>query len=124
MKRWLRLLRPGDWLVAALGLGAVLAVSPVPGGQPSNAVLIRAVGAVFRQASLDSDQRISVPGPLGTTVVHIANRKVRIESDPSPRQYCVLQGWLERPGQAAVCLPNRTSIELTGSDHALDSVSY
>ena len=51
MKQWLRLLRPGDWLVAALGLGAVLAVSPVPGGQPSNAVLIRAGGAVFRQAT-------------------------------------------------------------------------
>lgn len=123
MKRWLRLLRPGDWLVAALGLGVVFAVSPLPGGQPT-AVLIRADGVLFRQVRLDSDRLIAVPGPLGSTVVRIADHKVRIESDPSPRQYCVQQGWLERPGQAAVCLPNRTSIELIGGDHALDSVSY
>lgn len=124
MSRWLGLLRPGDWLVAGGGLLLALAMWPFrPQGQ-AETLLIRANGAIYRQVSLQRDQLIHVPGPLGVTVVRVAAGRARVESDPGPRQICVHQGWLDRPGQMAVCLPNRTSIELTGSALAFDSLSY
>ena len=65
-------------------------------------VVIRANGQVFATLSLRHDRRIEVPGPLGTTEVQIAGGRVRILRDPSPRQYCVRQGWLSRPGRRVV----------------------
>ncbi|MDA0190732.1 MAG: NusG domain II-containing protein, partial [Proteobacteria bacterium] len=45
-------------------------------------------------------------------------------SDPGPRQYCVRQGWLSRPGQIAICAPNEVSVEVRGAKEAYDSLNY
>lgn len=124
MKRWLALLRPGDWLVAITSfgmLGVLLLFQPLG---YADTVLIRANGQLFRQLNLGHDQTVLVPGPLGDTVVRVEARRARIERDPGPRQYCVRQSWLEHAGQVAVCMPNRTSIELKAKGGGFDSISY
>ena len=50
--------------------------------------------------------------------------RARAVSDPSPRQYCVKQGWLMRPGEIAICAPNRVSLQIAGRTKAYDSLSY
>lgn len=124
MKRWLNLLRPGDWLVACGSLAVLGLLLLQPSAGQADTVLIRANGELFRQLNLSHDQTVLVPGPLGDTLVRVAARKVRIERDPGPRQYCVRQSWLERAGQVAVCMPNRTSIELKAKGGGFDTVSY
>lgn len=124
MKHWLRLMRPGDWLVAGAGVLVLACLVPLQPQDKADSVVIRANGQVFRQLDLRYDQTVKVPGPLGDTVVQVADRRVRIERDPGPRQYCVRQSWLQQAGQAAVCLPNRTSIELKGQGGGIDTVSY
>jgi len=118
-------LRPGDWLVLAslVALTAWLTLSLWQGGAARD-VVIRASGQPYRTVSLLHDQIIAVPGPLGITEVEIAHGRARIRRDPSPRQYCVKQGWLEHAGQIALCLPNATSIELTAPDAPYDSLSF
>jgi len=69
------------------------------------------------------DRTVTLSGPLGMTVVEIRQGRARIAADPSPRQYCVQQGWLQRPGSAALCLPNRTAITLEG-DSGHDSLAF
>jgi len=113
-------IRPGDWGVIVLSAAAVLlvwAVRPAGGDQ----VLIQRDGQPFFSGSLRLDRVVSVPGPLGETRVEIRAGRVRVQSDPSPRQVCVRQGWL-RAGQSAVCLPNRVSVELGAA--AYDSLNY
>jgi hypothetical protein len=61
---------------------------------------------------------------LGISIIRIQQRKARIASDPSPRQYCVRQGWLQQAGEIALCLPNQVSVELIGSKKKYDSLSY
>ncbi|RTL00960.1 MAG: NusG domain II-containing protein [Neisseriaceae bacterium] len=117
-------MRPGDWLVAGAGVLALACLVPLQPQDKADSVVIRANGQVFRQLDLRYDQTVKVPGPLGDTVVQVADRRVRIERDPGPRQYCVRQSWLQQAGQAAVCLPNRTSIELKGQGGGIDTVSY
>jgi len=56
--------------------------------------------------------------------IEIHNRRARLAEDPSPRQYCVRQGWLERSGEIAICLPNEVSVELTGGVKRYDSLNY
>lgn len=120
LARLLADLRVGDWLVAALGLaGIVLLATRAP--LPTGRIVIRQAGQVFMEGDVRLNQTLRVPGPLGVTVVEIRAGRVRVASDPSPRQICVRQGWLAA-GEAAVCLPNRVSVEW--GRLAYDSLGY
>ena len=125
MKLWLSLIRPGDWLVVLLG-GALVAGS-VPlfwqGGLVDRAI-VRQEGKVFAEVDLKAKRQLEVPGPLGTTVIAVEPGRARVVADPGPRQYCVKQGWLMRPGEIAICAPNRVSLQITGRTKVYDSISY
>jgi hypothetical protein len=118
-------IKPGDWLTLLLGcICVVLLTIKLWSGELADKALIRSGGKIFREVPLSRDQNVEVPGPLGTSVIAIKNRKARIQSDPSPRQYCVRQGWLQQAGEIALCLPNQVSVELVGSHKRYDSLNY
>lgn len=125
MTGWLAWLRPGDWLI--LGGGTALVALTIPqlwqAGLAEKAV-IRQNGQVFAEADLQHAHQLSVPGPLGMTLIAIEPGRARVVSDPGPRQYCVRQGWLSRPGEIAICAPNRVSLQITGRTRLYDSISY
>ncbi len=118
-------IRLGDWLTLVIGsVCVILLAMKLWSGDLADKAVIRSGGKVFREVTLSKDQKIEVPGPLGISVIAIQNRRVRFASDPSPRQYCVRQGWLQQAGEIALCLPNQVSVELTGSHKRYDSLSY
>ena len=122
---FLRSIRPGDWAVVAGAAFAVAASFPMLwSGGPAERAVVRSAGRVVAEIPLGRDRILTVPGPLGASVVAVHGGRARIESDPSPRQYCVRQGWLDRAGDIAVCLPNQVSLELVGRARAYDSLSY
>ncbi|WP_301103378.1 NusG domain II-containing protein [Propionivibrio sp.] len=123
--RWLSLCRPGDWLVAGLAAAFCAATFPLAwqGGVAEKAV-IKKGGVVFAELDLSRNRRIDVPGPLGITTVAVEQRRVRVVSDPGPRQYCVRQGWLEHAGEIAICAPNQVSVQVLGAKTAYDSLNY
>ncbi len=125
MSSWLALLRPGDWLVI---LGSALLVGlSLPtfwqGGIADKAI-IRQEGKVFAEVDLRNKRQLVVAGPLGITQIQIEPGRARVLSDPGPRQYCVKQGWLMRPGEIAICAPNRVSLQIAGRTKVYDSLSY
>ena len=118
-------IKPGDWLTLLLGSICVVVLTlNLWSGDLADKAIIRSGGKIFLEAPLSRDQRIEVPGPLGTSIITIEKRKARIASDPSPRQYCVRQGWLQQAGEIALCLPNQVSVELAGSRKRYDSLNY
>lgn len=125
MRPWLALLRPGDWLLLLIAGGLVGVSFPLlwQGGFAERAI-IRQAGQVFAEVDLRQPRQISVPGPLGDTLIGIETGRARIISDPSPRQYCVRQGWLLRPGDIAICAPNQVSLQIAGRTRRYDSLSY
>jgi hypothetical protein len=118
-------LKLGDGVILLFGLilTAWLATS-VWNGAAADKVIIRSGGKIFREVPLSRNQNIEVPGPLGISLVAIYNRQARIAADPSPRQYCVRQGWLKLAGEISVCLPNQVSVELNGGSKHYDSLNY
>jgi len=121
----LRHIKPGDWLTLLLG-GVCVALITLKlwSGDLADSAIIRSGGKIFSVVPLSRDQQIEVPGPLGISIIAIEKRRARIASDPSPRQYCVRQGWLQQAGEIAICLPNQVSVELTGSKKKYDSLNY
>ncbi|WP_174873860.1 NusG domain II-containing protein [Vogesella oryzae] len=115
--RWPRLLA-GDWLLLSLLLLTCGASFHWLWWQQGNAgeLILSADGKVVSRWPLRLDHRFELHGPLGITVVEVHAGRARIASDPSPRQYCVRQGWLSRAGETALCLPNRTAISIGGQD--------
>ena len=115
----------GDGLVLLLGslFTSWLTVILWHGGV-ADKVIIRSGGKIFREVPLSRDQIIEVSGPLGLSQIAIHNRQVRIAADPSPRQYCVHQGWLKQAGEISICLPNQVSVELNGGGKRYDSLNY
>jgi hypothetical protein len=74
---------------------------------------------------LDGARRVSVPGPLGDTVVEIAEGSARVLSSPCAEKTCVKSGRISRPGQWIACLPNRVFVEIRGrSREQVDAFSY
>ncbi|WP_338489460.1 NusG domain II-containing protein [Ruoffia tabacinasalis] len=47
-------------------------------------------------------------------IIEINNNQARIKEDNSPDQVGVRTGWIERPGQTAICLPHGLVLEITG----------
>jgi len=122
---FLKTIRWGDGLVIIISIVALIILfNTLWLDEAASKVQIRAGSQIFSTLSLNQQRTLEVPGPLGITVVAIENGKVRVVSDPSPRQYCVKQGWLEQAGQVAMCLPNQVSVELLGSKKLYDSLNY
>ena len=125
MKNWLELVKAGDVLLALVVAIATAAAFPLlwQGGLADRAV-VRQGGQVFAELDLHARRTLSVPGPLGNTLIAIEPGRARVVSDPGPRQYCVRQGWLARSGEIAICAPNQVSLSITGRARAYDSLSY
>ena len=120
-----KLLRPGDALVLLAGIAGwvMLSVSLWQSG-PAAQAQIRRDGLVVAAYPLSEDRTVSVTGPIGNTVIRIESGRARVVSDPGPRQYCVRQGWLTRPGEMALCAPNHISLTLTGGKPTYESMAY
>jgi hypothetical protein len=122
---WLPLVRPGDWAVAGLAAVAVATSFPLlwQGGAADRAV-VRRDGEVVAELDLSRKRSFEVAGAIGTTVIAVEPGRARVAADPGPRQYCVRQGWLKRPGEIAICAPNRVSLQIAGRNHGFDSLAY
>ena len=125
MKDWLALTRPGDWLVFLVSAALVgISIPHFWQGGLADRAIVRQEGRVFAELDLKARRQLAVPGPLGTTLIAIEPGRARVVADPGPRQYCVRQGWLMRPGEIAICAPNRVSLQITGRTKVYDSISY
>lgn len=120
-----KLFKPGDFLTLGVVAFCIawLCVALWKQGV-GGTLVVRSKGAVVSELSLLRNRMLSIDGPLGTTVVEVQNQRARIARDPSPKQYCVRQGWLQHMGEIALCLPNQVSIEIAASNSRVDSLNY
>ena len=52
----------------------------------------------------------------GKMVVEIKGKKVRVKKSECPRQLCVHIGWIQHTGEAIICVPFKTLIEIKSVD--------
>lgn len=86
-------------------------------------VIIQVDGKIFSRFSLSENRTVKVPGPLGISIVEIKNDKVRMFSSPCPDKLCVREGYISKPGQMIVCVPNRVILKIEGRAN-LDALTY
>ncbi|MCL2479305.1 MAG: NusG domain II-containing protein [Treponema sp.] len=69
---------------------------------------------------LDSEETVTVPGPIGDTVIRIQDGQAWVESSPCANQTCVRAGHLSKQGLWTACLPNNVFLMIEGSDGSND----
>ena len=75
--------------------------------------------------SIDQNRRLEVKGPMGITIIEIADSQVRVVSSPCRDKLCILKGTLQRSGDWTACMPNRVYVGIQGKvEEGLDEFSY
>lgn len=111
-------LKPFDVAAIVLAVGVIALSAALVYGNAGSRAVVKITGAnketwVF---FLDNQQAsVSIPGPLGDTVVEVKDGAARVVSSPCANQTCVAAGAIHRPGQWVACLPNQTLLLIEGN---------
>lgn len=62
---------------------------------------------------IEEPREIILPGPYHE-ILQVEKGRIRFKEADCPDQICVHTGWLQKPGDIAVCLPNKAIITITG----------
>ena len=115
----------GDWLVILVCLALVLLTfQQFWARQPASQIKIRQANEIVGIFDLNQNRELHIKGAIGESHISIQNGQVRFKQSPCINQYCVHQGWLNRTGQVAICLPNQISLQLIGAKSTYDSLNY
>lgn len=63
-------------------------------------------------------RKISLKLNRGEATLHISGGKIRMQPMPDelcPKHICSKRGWIEKPWEMIVCMPNRVSIRISGA---------
>ncbi len=113
-------------VVLLLALTASFAMTQLGGrDQQPDLVQVRHLSSTAPQeislrVELPDEDEYVVEGTIGVLVLEIDGHRARLVDADCPRQICVRTGWLTRPGDRAICVPNEVVVELIGEDEGLD----
>lgn len=62
--------------------------------------------------AVEEPREITLPGPYHE-ILQVEKGRIRFKEADCPDQICVRRGWLQNPGDMAVCLPNKAVIRIT-----------
>jgi len=87
--------------------------------------LIRVGNGPVQKVSLKMDRRIDIEGEKGRLVIEVKDQRVRVVESSCFQKICVNTGWINRPGQNIICLPNKVLVTIEGKESfKIDGVSY
>jgi hypothetical protein len=118
-----------DWILAVLILAASVVIFLSLSGKGSQAgasALLYCNGTLAGSYDLSHDRVVTQEAGGHKIQMEISAGRIHIVDSDCPRQICKHAGWISRPNQAIVCVPNKILIEIKGAAGAggCDAVSY
>ena len=111
--------------VVALAVLLVFLLRPAEGSNLTAVITLD--GETVAQYRLDQlSQPVTLTVDEGTypLTIRAEQGRICIEHSDCPSQDCVRTGWISRPGQPIICLPNRLVISLFGTEpESFDAVT-
>lgn len=115
-------LKVGDLVAVFVVLvAAIITIVALSGSKASargGMAVIEVNGRALKRIVLGDGQAkatYSVKGRSGESVIEVEGGKARMLFSACRDKICMGMGWVDRAGQAVVCLPNRVVIRITGS---------
>jgi hypothetical protein len=126
MKRILKILKTGDYILAALILiGIFVGIFLIRSSASEGQIVSIFVGNQEQyRFKIFENRTITITGPIGKTVVKVEHGNVWVESAPCPHQICKSMGKISKAGEIIVCIPNKLLIRIEGyGHHAIDGMT-
>lgn len=74
-------------------------------------------------SKVEKVKNLQIQGAQGLSTIEVENSRIRMVESPCPDQVCVNRGWIERAGEAIVCVPNEIVIKIKGNDESVDDIT-
>jgi len=112
-------------IILALVLTVIVGLKAYGRGADSSSVVVKGQDKTWI-FPIEAEERVSVAGPIGETMVEIRDGRAAIVSSPCNGQTCVAAGELRNNGQWAACLPNSVFVLIEGAGDAdvIDAASW
>lgn len=110
-------------IIIAIIIGFVyFGLTPVP---HRAIVEIEVSGSVVQTLDLlkNEGQTLSVAGKNGYSIIQVGKNKIKMVDSTCKDKICVHTGWISRPGQQIVCLPNQVVIRFKTKQAELDGIN-
>lgn len=88
-----------------------------------NMVYITIDGNEVITADIDVNRRLSIKGAIGITEIEIKDGRVRVIDSPCSNKTCVKTGWIDKPYQTIICIPNHVVIEIANKSKNIDAIT-
>ncbi len=77
--------------------------------------LIEIEGTLLYRMPLHTDTLLCLTGTTGPFSVQASGAKVRVLKTTCPAKICKRTGWIQKPGESIICVPNALSITIEGT---------
>lgn len=122
----LTMITPGDVIlvVTIIAVAIFSLISIAASKKAGQFVRIEVAGSPKQQYDLWHNQKITVIGPRGKTIIQIDGGTVQVTYSDCPDQLCVRTGKIRHIGEMIVCVPNQVVVKIEGARrHSLDVIT-
>ena len=132
VKGWFEMTKWDKYLAIAiliLGFVGIFYINSLTIGSNGKYILIKVNGEEYKKITVDNslkNKEINIKTEFGYNKLEIIGDKIRVIESDCPNKYAIKQGFIEKPGQIIVCLPNKLSIEIKSEkeNSDIDYISY
>ena len=71
---------------------------------------------IILNIDLNINNTYQVEGDNGIVKIEVNNKRIKVIEENSPYHLCSKQGYISRPNESIICLPNRIIIEIPSND--------
>lgn len=119
---------PGDVLIILAVIAAsVFLISSSMAGAGGDSGLKVSISVNGKEALVrplgGENENLTIEGYQGESYVEISGGKVHMVDSACPDKLCVRSGWISRPKESIVCLPNRVVIEIKSVEGGPDAIN-
>lgn len=68
------------------------------------------------------EQTYKVKGYNGPVFIKAGNGKIMIDEENSPKHLCSKQGYISKPSESIICLPNKIIVKIEAKDDNIDTI--
>jgi hypothetical protein len=117
---------PGDiiLIVSLFAISIIWFAALLISAERGGVVDIHNARGFYKELSLNENISVSVPGPLGDSVVQIEDGTVVMLSSPCPNKVCIHTGKIKYSGESIICIPNKVFVLIRAEKTDFDAVTY
>lgn len=91
-------------------------VNNIKSNNKSEAIEIYINNKLYRSIPIDEDEDLKIEGEFGYNYIKIHDNGVEITEASCPDKVCVESGFISKPSERIVCMPNKVVIKIKASD--------